>query len=182
MQARDEEEAYGMLNVEWRLSMPGKKYEKRNWSCPRCAEYFKETTPTAMDTAGSAGQLAARAAATSFDALNLEVQQLKAEVEELKVEVEKWKELVHGHVAYKGAHVDELRNLKQEIGKLRAEVTAAQNALGLMLRRWPHGSSSSAAQPALASDGAARPQLRPRKKARLTPRWEAHSSGSRSDS
>ena len=170
-----------MLN-EWRLSMPGRRSQKRNWSCPTCAEYWQDTTPTSMGTDGSAGQLAARAAATSFDAVNSEVQQLKAEVEELKAEVEKWKGLVHGHGAYKAAHVDELRTLKQEIGKLRAEVTAAQNALGLMLRRLPYGSSSSVAQPALASDGAARPQLRPRKKPRLTPRWEAHSSGSNSDS
>ena len=62
-----------------------------------------------------------------FDAMNSEVQQLKAEVVELKAEVEKWKELAHGHVAYKAAHVDELRKLKQEIDKLRAEATAAQN-------------------------------------------------------
>ena len=57
-QARNEEEAYGMLNErKWRLSMPGKKYEKRNWSCPSCAELWsKDTTPTATDAAGSAGQ------------------------------------------------------------------------------------------------------------------------------
>ena len=49
LQARNEEEAYGMLNErKWRLSMPGKKYEKRNWSCPSCAELWsKDTTPTA---------------------------------------------------------------------------------------------------------------------------------------
>ena len=49
LQARNEEEAYGMLNErKWRLSMLGKKYEKRNWSCPSCAELWsKDTTPTA---------------------------------------------------------------------------------------------------------------------------------------
>ena len=126
MQARNEEEAYGMLNErKWRLSMPGKKYEKRNWSCPSCAELWsKDTTPTATDAAGSAGQLAAHAAATSSDALCIEVQQLKAEVDELGEEVEKWKELVHGHVAYKAAHVDEIRKLRQEIDQLRAQATA----------------------------------------------------------
>ncbi|MDA8584318.1 hypothetical protein N9L68_08775 [bacterium] len=107
LQARNEEEAYGMLNVEWRLSMPGKKYEKRNWSCPRCAEHFKGTTPTAMDTAESAGQLAAAATALSFDDLNSEVKQLKAKIEELKADVENWKELAPQHMAYKAAHVDE---------------------------------------------------------------------------
>ena len=72
-----------MLNErKWRLSMPGKKYEKRNCSCPSCTELWpKDTTPTATDAAGSAGQLAAHAAATSSDALYIEVEQLKAEVD-----------------------------------------------------------------------------------------------------
>ena len=136
LQARNEEEAYGMLNErKWRLSMPGKKYEKRNWSCPSCAELWpKDTTPTATDAAGSAGQLAAHAAAPSSDTLYSEVEQLKdeveqlkAEVEQLQAEVEKWKELVHGHVQHKAAHVDDIRKLMQEIDKLRAEFTAAQH-------------------------------------------------------
>ena len=133
LEARDEDEAYVMLK-EWRLSMPGKKSQKRNWSCATCAQYFQDTTPTATDTAGSARQLGEAAAtllcssgSPLFDALDLEVQQLKAEVVELKAEVEKWKELVPRHVAYKAAHVDELRKLRQEIDKLRAEATAAQN-------------------------------------------------------
>ena len=80
-----------MLNErKWRLSMPGKKYEKRNWSCPSCAELWsKDTTPTATDAAGSAGQLAAHAAALSSDALYSEVEQLKDEVEQLKAEVDR---------------------------------------------------------------------------------------------
>ena len=129
MQARNEEEAYGMLNErKWRLSMPGKKYEKRNWSCPSCAELWsKDTTPTATDAAGSAGQLAAHAAAPSSDALYSEVEQLKAEVETLKAEVLQWKELVHGHVQMKEAHVVEIRMLRKQIADLRAEVTAAQH-------------------------------------------------------
>ena len=126
-----------MLNErKWRLSMPGKKYEKRNWSCPECALYFKDsdatpeatdTTPTATDAAGSAGQLAAHAAATSSDALYIEVEQLKAEVETLKAELLQWKELLRGHMQMKDAHVAELRLLRKEIADLRAEFTAAQH-------------------------------------------------------
>ena len=42
LEARNEEEAIAMLE-EWRLSMPGKKYPCRNWSCPKCVdEYWKE--------------------------------------------------------------------------------------------------------------------------------------------
>ena len=122
--------SFALKQSGWRLSNPRKKYIQRNWSCPPCAaEWWGEETPTAMetDTGGSAGQLAAVATALSFDDLNSEVEQLKAEVEELKAEVEKWKELAHGHVAYKAAHVDEIRKLMQEIDKLRAEFTAAQH-------------------------------------------------------
>ena len=120
--ARNEEEAYGMLH-EWRLSMPRRKYHQRNWSCPRCAEWWQETTPTATDTAGSAGQPAAKRAIL-LPNLRQEVQQLKAEVVQLKAEVDKWKELVHRHAAYKAAHVDEIRKLRQEIDQLRAQATA----------------------------------------------------------
>ena len=56
--------------------------------------------------------------------LRQEVQQLKAEVVQLKAEVDKWKELVHRHAAYKAAHVDEIRKLRQEIDQLRAQATA----------------------------------------------------------
>ena len=106
--------------------MPGKKYEKRNWSCPSCAKVWSmDTTPT--DAAGSAGQLAAHAAAPSSDALYSEVEQLKGEVETLKAEVLQWKELLRGHVQMKDAHVAELRMLRKEIADLRAEFTAAQH-------------------------------------------------------
>ena len=54
-----------------------------------------------------------------------EVRQLKAEVVELKAEVDKWKELAHRHAAYKAAHVDEIRKLRQEIDRLRAQVAQA---------------------------------------------------------
>ena len=121
----------------WRLSNPRKKYIYRNnWSCPDCAQFFKDsdatptatdTTPTATDAAGSAGQLAAHAAAPSSDALRSEVEQLKAEVETLKAEVLQWRELLRGHMQMKEAHVNELRLLKKEIADLRAEFTAAQH-------------------------------------------------------
>ena len=122
LNARNEEEAYTGLH-EWRLSMPNRKYQHRNWSCPRCAEWWQDTTPTATDTAGSAGQPAAKRAIL-LPNLRQEVQQLKAEVVQLKAEVDKWKELVHRHAAYKAAHVDEIRKLTQEIDQLRAQATA----------------------------------------------------------
>ena len=74
-QARDEDEAYGMLD-EWRLSMPCRPSKERFWSCPTCAEGHQDPKPTTTDTAESASQ---------------EVQQLKAEVVELKAEVERLK-------------------------------------------------------------------------------------------
>ena len=140
-QADNHEAFYNMLkNCKWRCSMPYKKYPQRNWSCPSCRDWWDtpptatDTTPTATDAAGSAGQLAAHAAAPSSDTLYSEVEQLKdeveqlkAEVEQLQAEVEKWKELVHGHVQHKVAHVVEIRTLRQEIADLRAEFTAAQH-------------------------------------------------------
>ena len=108
---------------EWQLSMPRRKYHQRNWSRPRCAEWWQDTTPTATDAAGSAGQPAAKRAILRPN-LRREVQQLKAEVVQLKAEVDKWKELVHRHAAYKAAHVDEIRKLRQEIDRLRAQATA----------------------------------------------------------
>ena len=107
VQARDEDEAYGMLD-EWRLSMPRRQSKNRKWSCPSCRTWWDEeptTTETAetaaTDAAGSAGQLAdQRMQRASFDALQLEVVALKAEVVELKAEVERLRWEVHGHVAY----------------------------------------------------------------------------------
>ena len=122
LNARNEEEAYTGLH-EWRLSMPNRKYQHRNWSCPRCAEWWQDTTSTETDTAGSAGQPAARRAIL-LPNLRQEVQQLKAEIVELKAEVDKWKELAQMHVSYKAAHVDEIRKLTQEIDQLRAQATA----------------------------------------------------------
>ena len=127
LEASNEEEAYGMLH-EWRLSMPRRKYHQRNWSCPRCAEWWQDTTPTATDTAEAeaASQLAPTTATTTdtAESASQEVQQLKAEVVQLKAEVDKWKELAHRHAAYKAAHVDEIRKLRQEIDQLRAQATA----------------------------------------------------------
>ena len=108
---------------EWRLSMPRRKYHQRNWSCPRCAEWWQDTTPTATDTGGSAGQPAAKRAKL-LPSLRQEVQQLRAEVVELKAEVDKSKELAQTDVAYKAPHVDEIRKLRQEIDQLRAQATA----------------------------------------------------------
>ena len=119
LEARNEDEAYGMLH-EWRLSMPRRKYHQRNWWCPRCADWWPRRV---VDTAGSAGQLAAKRAIL-LPNLRQGVQQLKAEVVELKGEVDKWKELGKNHLAYKAAHVDEIRKLGKDIAQLRAEVTA----------------------------------------------------------
>ena len=103
-QARNEDEAYGMLE-EWRLYWDE---WQADWSCPACCEYWDVPEPTttetaetaATDAAGSAGQLV-DAAATSFDALQLEVVALKAEIVELKAEVEmlRWK-APYQYVAY----------------------------------------------------------------------------------
>ena len=63
LNARNEEEAYGMLGG-WQLSMPQlpRSHLRRNWSCPKCVdEYWNER-----------------------DQLKAEVVQLKAEVEWLK--------------------------------------------------------------------------------------------------
>ena len=89
--------------------MPCRPSEERFWSCPTCAEEHQDPKPTTTDTAESASE---------------EVRQLKAEVVELKAEVDKWKELAQRHVAYKAAHVDEIRKLRQEIDQLRAQATA----------------------------------------------------------
>ena len=43
-------------------TVPRRKYHQRNWSCPRCAEWWQDTAPTATDTAGSAGEPAAKRA------------------------------------------------------------------------------------------------------------------------
>ena len=94
LEARNEEEAIAKLE-EWRLSMPGKKYPCRNWSCPKCVdEYWKERDQRRSDRAGSA------ATDTPFDALKLEVVELKAEVVELKAEVERLRGEVQGHYAH----------------------------------------------------------------------------------
>ena len=122
LEARNNEEADAML-AEWRLSMPRRKYHQRNWSCPRCAEWWQDTTPTATDTAGSAGKPAAKRAKL-LPSLRQEVQQLRAEVVELKGEVDKWKELAQTDVAYKAPHVNEIQKLRQEIDQLRAQATA----------------------------------------------------------
>ena len=94
LEARNEEEAIAMLE-EWRLSMPGKKYNCRNWSCPKCVdEYWKERDQRRSDRAGSA------ATDTPFDALKLEVVELKAKVVELEAEVERLRGEVREHYAH----------------------------------------------------------------------------------
>ena len=108
---------------EWRLSMPRRKYHQRTWSCPCCAKWWQDTTPTATDTAGSAGELAAKRAIL-LPNLRQEVQQLKAKIVKLEAEVDKWKDLAGLHVAYKAAHVDGIRKLRHDIDQLRAQATA----------------------------------------------------------
>ena len=127
-QARDEDEAYGMLD-EWRLSMKGRQSKNRNWSCPSCRTWWDEeptTTETAetaaTDAAGSAGRETAdqRMQRASFDALQLEVVALKAEVKDLKAEVERLKAEAHEHVAYQAAHDEEI--LARALQMVRREV------------------------------------------------------------
>ena len=136
LNARNEEEAYTGLH-EWRLSMPNRKYQHRNWSCPRCAQYWQDTTPTATDTAEAASQLAPTTATTTdtAESASQEVQQLKAEVVQLNAELWRLKadvvelkfELkaeVHRHVAYRAAHDEDIQKLKQKVDDLTARVTA----------------------------------------------------------
>ena len=130
-QADDDSAFNEMLKkCNWRLTNPRKRYINRNWTCPECAQVFKDSdaTPTATDTtpkttdaAGSAGQLAAHAAAPSSDGLYSEVEQLEAVLKELKV-------LVEGHVQVKQAHVDKLRKLRRKMVDLKAEVLAEVTA------------------------------------------------------
>ena len=122
LDAKNEEEAYGMLHV-WRLSMPRRKYHQRNWSCPQCAKWWPDKRRRETDAAGSAAQPAAKRINLRGN-LRWQVEELKAEVIELKAELDKWKELGKKHLAYKAAHVYEIRNLRKEIAQLRAEVTA----------------------------------------------------------
>ena len=119
----EEDASFTLKQSGWRLSNPGKKYIQRNWSCPRCAKWWQDTTPTATYTAGSAGEPAAKRAIL-LPNLRQEVQQLKAEIVELKAEVDKWKDLAQRHVADKAEHVDEIRKLRQEIDQLRAQASA----------------------------------------------------------
>ena len=116
LDCRDEHDAYAMLHGSdstrpWRLSTPGAKYERRNWSCPKCVEeYWNEREQRRSDTARSASTETTAAAnqpadtsdeaATRVDALKLEVAELKMEVVELKAEVERLRWEVHGHYAY----------------------------------------------------------------------------------
>ena len=96
LEARNEEEAYGMLGG-WQLSMPQllRSHLRCNWSCPKCVdEYWKERDQRRSDRAGSA------ATDTPFDALKLEVVELKAKVVELEAEVERLRGEVHGHYAH----------------------------------------------------------------------------------
>ena len=102
---------------EWRLSMPRKKYNRRNWSCPKCVdEYWNERDQRRSDTAGSA------ATHTPFDALKLEVVELKAEAVELKAEVERLRGEVHGHCAHVRERDEEilaraLQMVREKIGQ-----------------------------------------------------------------
>ena len=122
-QARNEDEAYGMLE-EWRLYWD---VWQADWSCPACCFAWdfpepttKETAETAAtDAAGSAGQLA-DAAATSFDALKLEVVELKEEVVELKAEVERLRWEVHGHYAHQAERDEEI--LARALQMVRREI------------------------------------------------------------
>ena len=112
LEALNENEAYGMLHG-WRLSMPRRKYPQRNWSCPECAKWWSEKKRKETDAAGSASQPAAKRINLRGN-LRWQVEELKAEVTELKAEVDKWKDLGNKHLAYKFAHVMELKKLRKE--------------------------------------------------------------------
>ena len=132
LEALNEEEANGMLHA-WRLSMPRRKYHQRNWSCPRCAKWWSDRTRGETDAVGSAGQPAAHRINLQGN-LRWQVEELKAEVIELKAEVDKWKELIKDHVAYKAAHVAEIRKLKQDLAQHECCKTSCEPAGRLLSR------------------------------------------------
>ena len=79
-----EEQAYGMLHA-WRLSVPGKQYSQRNWSCTSCAKWYANS-----DDGDNGEETAATTTTTATSgSVSQGVQQLKAEVVELKAEIER---------------------------------------------------------------------------------------------
>ena len=109
--------AFGLKQFVRRQAMQGAA------ALPALAGSSSPSHGSATDTAGSAGQPAAKRAIL-LPSVRKEVQQLKAEIVELKAEVDKWKDLAQRHVADKAAHVNEIRKLRQEIDQLRAQATA----------------------------------------------------------
>ena len=89
-----------------------------DWSCPACREYWDGREPTTTDTAGTA---ATNTAATSFDALELEVVALKAEVVELKDEDTKQTTKARPGptivVAFTEDEAKEMRDIAEETGR-----------------------------------------------------------------
>ena len=100
-----------------------KKY--RYWSCPRCAKWYEwhgddeeeETTTTAESDSHDVQQLKAESVE-----LKAEIEILKAEIVELKSGL---KAVVDEHVASEAVRDDVIKNLKQMVETLAAQVTAA---------------------------------------------------------
>ena len=82
LEARDEHEAYAMLD-KWRLSTPGAKYERRNWSCPKCVdEYWNEREQRRSDTARSASTETTAAANQPADTSDIAEISVSADIAE----------------------------------------------------------------------------------------------------
>ena len=98
-----------------------KKY--RYWSCPRCAKWYEwhgddeeeETTTTAEADSHDVQQLKAESVE-----LKAEIEILKAEIVELKSGL---KAVVDEHVASDAVRDDVVKNLKQMVETLAAQVT-----------------------------------------------------------
>ena len=140
---RDEHDAYAMVHGSdstrpWRLSTPGAKDERRNWSCPKCVEeYWNEREQRRSDTARSASTETTAAAnqpadtsdeaATRVDVLKLEVAELKMEVVELKAEVERLRCEVNAGYAHVREYVT--RMVRREVAAAQKPATAVDTAV-----------------------------------------------------
>ena len=109
---------------KWRESMVKKPNKYRYWCCPRCAKWYEwhdddeeeETTTTAEGDSHEMQQLKAESVE-----LKAEIKMLKADIVELKSGL---KAVIDQHVASEAERDDVIKNLKQMVETLAAQVTS----------------------------------------------------------